>query len=71
MYGGLAALTDRWLLRRIQPAAGPLRDRVGDNHQLIRRDCNGMVEVDERSAIRLPTAADPSGCEIDEAEASY
>ena len=43
------ALTDKGVLRRIQPAGSPARyeDRVGDNHHhLICRACGRMVDVD-------------------------
>jgi Fur family ferric uptake transcriptional regulator len=75
VYDTLAALTDRGVLRRIQPARSPARyeDRVGDNHHhLICRACNRMVDVD--CAVGYTpclTAADDSGYEIDEAEVIY
>jgi Fur family ferric uptake transcriptional regulator len=75
VYDTLAALTDRGVLRRIQPARSPARyeDRVGDNHHhLICRTCNRMVDVD--CAVGYTpclTAADDSGYEIDEAEVIY
>jgi Fur family ferric uptake transcriptional regulator len=75
VYDALAALTDRGVLRRIQPARSPARyeDRVGDNHHhLICRTCNRMVDVD--CAVGYTpclTAADDSGYEIDEAEVIY
>jgi Fe2+ or Zn2+ uptake regulation protein len=75
VYDALAALTDKGLLRRIQPARSPARyeDRVGDNHHhLICRTCNRMVDVD--CAVGYTpclTAADDSDYEIDEAEVIY
>jgi Fur family ferric uptake transcriptional regulator len=75
VYDALGTLTDRGLLRRIQPASSPARyeDRVGDNHHhLICRTCNRMVDVD--CAVGYTpclTAADDSGYEIDEAEVIY
>lgn len=75
VYDTLGALTERGLLRRIQPAGSPARyeDRVGDNHHhLICRTCNRMVDVD--CAVGYTpclTAADDSGYEIDEAEVIY
>jgi len=75
VYDVLAALTDKGLLRRIQPAGSPARYeyRVGDNHHhLICRTCNLMADVDgavgDTSCL---TAADDSGYEIDEAEVIY
>ena len=75
VYDALGTLTDKGLLRRIQPASSPARyeDRVGDNHHhLICRTCNRMVDVD--CAVGYTpclTAADDSGYEIDEAEVIY
>ncbi len=75
VYDALAALTDKGLLRRIQPAGSPARyeNRVGDNHHhLICRTCSRMVDVD--CAVGYTpclTAADDSGYEIDEAEVIY
>ena len=75
VYDVLAALTDKGILRRIQPAGSPARyeDRVGDNHHhLICRTCDQMVDVD--CAVGYTpclTAADTSGYEIDEAEVIY
>jgi Fur family ferric uptake transcriptional regulator len=75
VYDGLAALADKGLIRRIQPAGSPARyeDRVGDNHHhLICRSCSRMVDVD--CAVGYTpclTAADDSAYEIDEAEVIY
>jgi Fur family ferric uptake transcriptional regulator len=75
VYDALGTLTDKGLLRRIQPASSPARyeDRVGDNHHhLICRTCSRMVDVD--CAVGYTpclTAADDSGYEIDEAEVIY
>ena len=75
VYDALAALTDKALLRRIQPSGSPGRyeDRVGDNHHhLICRSCNRMVDVD--CAVGYTpclTAADDADYEIDEAEVIY
>jgi Fur family transcriptional regulator, stress-responsive regulator len=75
VYDVLAALTEKGLLRRIQPVGSPARyeTRVGDNHHhLVCRVCNRMVDVD--CAVGYApciTAADTSGYEIDEAEVVY
>jgi Fur family ferric uptake transcriptional regulator len=75
VYDALAVLTDRGLLRRIQPAGSPARyeSRVGDNHHhVICRTCNRMADVD--CAVGYTpclTASDPVGYEIDEAEVVY
>ena len=75
VYDSLATLTDKGLLRRIQPAGSPARyeDRVGDNHHhLICRVCGGMVDVDcAVGDTPCLTAADDSGYEVDEAEVVY
>jgi Fur family transcriptional regulator, stress-responsive regulator len=75
VYDALAALTDRGVLRRIQPARSPARyeDRVGDNHHhLICRSCSRMVDVDcAVGETPCLSAADDSGYEIDEAEVIY
>ena len=75
VYDALGILTDKGLLRRIQPAGSPARyeDRVGDNHHhLICRACSRMVDVN--CAVGYTpclTAADDSGYEIVEAEVIY
>ena len=75
VYDALGILTDKGLLRRIQPAGSPARyeNRVGDNHHhLICRTCSRMVDVD--CAVEYTpclTAADDAGYEIDEAEVIY
>jgi len=75
VYDALAALTDKGLVRRIQPAGSPGRyeDRVGDNHHhLICRTCGRMVDVDcAVGETPCLTAADDSGYEVDEAEVIY
>src|ERR687898_2939204 len=75
VYDALGALTDKALLRRIQPAGSPARyeDRVGDNHHhLICRTCGRMVDVDcAVGDMPCLKAADDSGYEVDEAEVVY
>jgi Fur family ferric uptake transcriptional regulator len=75
VYDALAVLTDKDLLRRIQPAGSPARyeNRVGDNHHhLICRTCGRMVDVDcAVGDTPCLTAADDSGYQIDEAEVTY
>jgi len=75
VYDALATLSDRAIIRRIQPAGSPARyeDRVDDNHHhLICRTCGRMIDVGcavgERPCL---TAADSAGYEIDEAEVIY
>jgi len=75
VYDALAALTDRGILRRIQPAGSPARyeDRVDDNHHhLICRTCRRMIDVDcAVGETPCLTAADNAGYEVDEAEVIY
>jgi Fe2+ or Zn2+ uptake regulation protein len=75
VYDALSVLTDKGLLRRIQPARSPARyeNRVGDNHHhLICRTCGRMVDVDCAVGVTpCLTAADDAGYEIDEAEVIY
>ena len=75
VYDVLAALTDKGLVRRIQPAGSAARyeDRVGDNHHhLICRTCDRMIDIDcAVGDTPCLTAADDSGYEIDEAEVIY
>jgi Fe2+ or Zn2+ uptake regulation protein len=75
VYDALDALTNKGILRRIQPAGSPARyeTRINDNHHhLICRSCNRMVDVD--CAVGYTPcleASDPAGYEIDEAEVIY
>jgi Fur family ferric uptake transcriptional regulator len=75
VYDALGILTEKGVLRRIQPAGSPARyeDRVGDNHHhLICRACGRMVDVDcAVGDTPCLTAADDSAYEIDEAEVIY
>ena len=75
VYDALSILTDKGLVRRIQPAGSLARyeSRVGDNHHhLICRSCSRMVDVDcAVGDAPCLTAADHSGYEIDEAEVIY
>ncbi len=75
VYDALAALTEKGLLWRIQPAGSPARyeDRVGNNHHhLVCRVCERMVGVDcvvgDRPCL---TAVEDVGEEVDEAEVIY
>ena len=75
VYDALAVLTEKGLLRRIQPAGSPARyeNRVGDNHHhIVCRNCGSMGDVDcavgDAPCLR---AADDLGYEIDEAEVIY
>jgi Fur family transcriptional regulator, stress-responsive regulator len=75
VYDALGILTDKGLIRRIQPARSPARyeDRVDDNHHhLVCRVCGHMVDVDcavgERPCL---DASNHHDFEIDEAEVIY
>jgi Fur family transcriptional regulator, stress-responsive regulator len=75
VYDALGTLTDKGLIRRIQPARSPARyeDRVDDNHHhLVCRSCG--VTVDVHCAVGYKPcleAADDNGFIIDEAEVIY
>ena len=75
VYDALAALAEKGLLRRIEPAGSSVRyeTRVGDNHHhLVCRTCNRMVDVDcAVGETPCLTAADSAGYEVDEAEVVY
>ncbi len=75
VYDALGALTEKGLLRRIQPAGSPARyeSRVGDNHHhLICRTCDTVVDVDcAVGDTPCLTAVGDLGYEIDEAEVIY
>jgi Fur family ferric uptake transcriptional regulator len=75
VYDALGVLTEKGILRRIQPAGSSARyeTRVGDNHHhLICRTCGGMVDVDcAVGDTPCLTASDDSGYEIGEAEVIY
>lgn len=75
VYDALTTLTERGLLRRIQPARSPARyeDRVGDNHHhLVCRTCDRMVDVDcTVGAAPCLIASDDAGYAVDEAEVIY
>jgi Fur family ferric uptake transcriptional regulator len=75
VYDALSTLTEKGIVRRIQPAGSAARyeDRVADNHHhLICRICNRMLDVDcAVGETPCLTAAEDSGYEIDEAEVIY
>lgn len=75
VYDALGVLTDRGLIRRIQPARSPARyeDRVDDNHHhLVCRGCGLTVDVDcAVGTSRCLDASDDHGFSIDEAEVVY
>lgn len=75
VYDALGTLTDKGLIRRIQPARSPARyeDRVDDNHHhLVCRTCGVTVDVD-CAVGHAPCleAADDHGFVVDEAEVIY
>ena len=75
VYDALAVLTEKGVLRRIQPAGSSARyeTRVGDNHHhIVCRTCGVMGDVDcAVGDTPCLTAADDLGFEIDEAEVIY
>jgi Fur family transcriptional regulator, stress-responsive regulator len=75
VYDTLTLLTERDILRRIQPAGSPARyeDRIGDNHHhLVCRRCDRLVDV-ECAAGQVPclAPADSADFVVDEAEVLY
>ena len=75
VYDALAVLTEKGLLRRIQPAGSSARyeTRAGDNHHhLICRSCRRIVDVD-CAAGEAPCLhpSDEHGFAIDEAEVVF
>lgn len=75
VYDALRTLTEKRLIRRIQPAGSPaLYDpRVGDDHHhVICRTCATAVDVDcAVGEAPCSTAAADSGFRIDEAEVIF
>lgn len=75
VYDSLGTLSEKGLIRRIQPSGSPAlyEDRVGDNHHhLICRVCSATVDIDcavgEAPCLHV---AEDHGYEIDEAEVIY
>ena len=75
VYDALGIMTEKGLIRRIQPAGSPAlyEDRVGDkHHHVICRECGKTVDVDcTLGETHCTTAAADSGFRIDEAEVIY
>lgn len=75
VYDTLGVLTEKGLIRRIQPlgAAARYEDRVNDNHHhLVCRGCGLIFDIDcATGATPCLTAAEDHGFTIDEAEVVY
>jgi Fe2+ or Zn2+ uptake regulation protein len=75
VYDALGTLTEKGLIRRIQPARSPARyeDRVDDNHHhLVCRTCGRTVDVDCATGSKpCLEVTDDHGFTIDEAEVIY
>jgi len=75
VYDVLRVLTERDLVRRIEPAGSPtlFEARVGDNHHhLVCRTCGEVVDVDcAVGDTPCLIASDDRGYEIEEAEVVY
>lgn len=75
VYDALGTLTDKGLIRRIQPARSPARyeGRVDDNHHhLVCRSCGLTVDVDCAVGSRpCLVAGDDHGFAVDEAEVVF
>ncbi|MEM7205818.1 MAG: Fur family transcriptional regulator [Planctomycetota bacterium] len=74
VYDALRVLTERGLIRRIQPAGSPalFDPRVGDNHHhVICRTCGKTADIDCAVGAAPCLEASGSDFEIDEAEVIY
>ena len=75
VHDTLSLLTERDLIRRIQPAGSPARfeDRVGDNHHhLVCRRCDRLVDVDcATGEVPCLVPVDDGSFLVDEAEVIY
>ena len=75
VYDILRALTNKGLLRKIQPPGSVVRyeARVGDNHHhVVCRSCGTIADVDcAVGETPCLTASDDQGFAIDEAEVVY
>ena len=75
VYNVLQILTDRGLVRRIQPQGSVARyeARVGDNHHhLVCRSCGAISDVDcATGEAPCLTPSDDAGFVVDEAEVIY
>ena len=75
VYDTLGLLTERDIIRRIQPAGSAARfeDRIGDNHHhLVCRSCDRLVDVD-CAVGEMPclVPVDSGNFIVDEAEVTY
>lgn len=75
VYDALGILTDKGLIRRIQPARSPARyeNRVDDNHHhVVCRSCGATEDVDSAVGHTLClTASHDHGFVVEEAEVIY
>lgn len=75
VYDALGTLTDKGLIRRIQPARSPARyeDRVDDNHHhLVCRQCGITLDVDcAVGSAPCLQPVDGHGFVVDEAEVVF
>lgn len=75
VYDTLTLLTERDIIRRIQPAGSSARyeDRIGDNHHhLVCRSCDTLVDVDcAVGDVPCLVPVDSGDFLVDEAEVLY
>jgi Fur family transcriptional regulator, stress-responsive regulator len=75
VYDTLTLLTERDIIRRIQPAGSSARyeDRIGDNHHhLVCRSCDRLVDVDcAVGEVPCLIPVDAGDFVVDEAEVTY
>lgn len=75
VYDTLTLLSERGIIRRIQPAGSSARfeDRVGDNHHhLVCRECDRLVDVDcAVGEVPCLIPSESGDFVVDEAEVTY
>jgi Fe2+ or Zn2+ uptake regulation protein len=76
VYDTLAALCERGLARRIEPAGSPAalyESRVADNHHhVVCRSCGAVADIDcVTGAAPCLDASDAAGFVVDEAEVTF
>lgn len=74
VYDALNVMSERGIIRRIQPAGSPARyeHRVDNHHHLVCRQCGNLIDID-CAVGKAPclTVDHDHGYQIDEAEVTY
>ncbi len=74
VYDALNVMSERGIIRRIQPAGSPARyeHRVDNHHHLVCRQCANLIDIDcAVGEAPCLTADHDHGYQIDEAEVTY